>query len=233
MGFAALATATLFFATERRTGYVGFAAVVIALLAMNMSRLSTQAIATAIVIAIAVPAGLLAVSHSARDRMALVASEASQFANTDPMKQGHVYTSSGLRLRFWTVTVQVIKESPLIGSGISQFAGRYNVEDNLLGGSLEATGNPHNEYLYVTAGLGLVGLAIYLAIQGRVVYEARRLQNVAQKHIVWLAMAVFMVSIFFNSMIIDMVPGHLYALVLLTLVWFQWPATASRSEALS
>ncbi|MBC7436320.1 MAG: hypothetical protein H7332_09660, partial [Bdellovibrionales bacterium] len=36
-GFAALATATLFFATERRTGYVGFGVVMVALVLLNMS----------------------------------------------------------------------------------------------------------------------------------------------------------------------------------------------------
>ncbi|CAN5641542.1 hypothetical protein BH11PSE7_BH11PSE7_28700 [soil metagenome] len=223
-GFAVLATATLFFATERRTGYVGFAAVMVSLVLLNMSRLKPRVLLAAAALAIAVPAALLAVSHDARDRMALVLTESSQFAHTDTHKQRHITTSSGLRLRFWTVTAEVIKESPLIGSGVARFAERYNVHDALLGGSAEATGNPHNEYLYVTAGLGIVGLVLYLALQARVILDGRLLPNETQRKILWLAMITFLVSILFNSMLIDMVPGHFYALVLLSLVWFTWPA---------
>jgi O-antigen ligase len=223
-GFAVLATATLFFATERRTGYVGFGAVMVALVVLNRSRLKPRAVLAAAVLAIALPAALLAISPNARERMALVFSESSQFAQTDVHKQRNIATSSGLRLRFWTVTAEVIKESPLLGSGLARFATRYNVHDALLGGSAEATGNPHNEYLYVTAGLGIVGLVLYLALQARVFLDGRRLPNETQRRILWLAMVTFMVSVLFNSMLIDMVPGHFYALVLLNLVWFPWPA---------
>ena len=223
-GFAVLATATLFFATERRTGYVGFGAVMVALVLLNMSRLTQRTLLIAAVLAIALPATLLVVSPNARNRMALVFSESSQFAQTDTHKQRNIVTSSGLRLRFWTVTAEVIKESPIIGSGVARFAERYNVHDALLGNSAEATGNPHNEYLYVTAGLGIVGLVLYLALQARVILDGRLLPNETQRKILWLAMIVFMVSILFNSMLIDMVPGHFYALVLLSLVWFSWPA---------
>ena len=53
---------------------------------------------------------------------------------------------------------------------------------------------------------------------------ANRCANATQRKILWLAMLTFMVSILYNSMLIDMVPGHFYALVLLNLVWFPWPA---------
>lgn len=36
-----------------------------------------------------------------------------------------------------------------------------------------------------------------------------------------------MSSIFFNSMIIDMMPGHFYARTLLCLGWFDWPDDAT------
>ena len=93
-----------------------------------------------------------------------------------------------------------------------------------MGGSADVTGNPHNEYLYVTAGLGIVGLVLYLALQARVILDGRLLPNDTQRKILWMAMLIFLVSILFNSMLIDMVPGHFYALVLLSLVWFPWPA---------
>jgi len=224
IGFAVLATATLFFATERRTGYVGFGAVMVALVVLNRSRLKPRMVIAAALLAIALPAALLAVAPKARERMLEVVSDSSVFFHTDTRKQRNIISSSGLRLRFWTVTAEVIKESPLVGSGVARFAQRYNVYDSMMGGSADVTGNPHNEYLYVTAGLGIVGLVLYLALQARVILDGRLLPNDTQRKILWMAMLIFLVSILFNSMLIDMVPGHFYALVLLSLVWFPWPA---------
>ncbi len=222
--FAALAIATLAFATERRTGYVGFATGVTALVVLNASRRNLRALAAGVVL-IALSAALFLASPAARERLMKVGQEVSQFSQTDPMKQGRIYTSSGLRLRFWTVTLEVIKDSPLVGSGVAQFAHRYNHFDNLMGGSVEATGNPHNEYLYVTAGLGVIGLALYLAIYGRMAADAARRPDPTQRRLVWLAIVTFMVSILFNSLLIDMVPGHLFALLLLCLAWYPWQLT--------
>jgi O-antigen ligase len=222
--FAVLAIATLAFATERRTGYVGFATGVAALVAFNLPRRNLRAVAIGAGL-VALSAALILASPAARDRMNKVVEEVTQFTQTDPMKQGRVYTSSGLRLRFWTVTLAVIKDSPVVGGGVAQFAHRYNHFDNLMGGSIEATGNPHNEYLYVTAGLGVVGLALYLALYGRLVLDAARRPDPTQRRLVWLAVVTFMVSILFNSLLIDMVPGHLFALLMLCLAWYPWPLT--------
>lgn len=228
IAFAVLASCTLFFATIRRTGYVGFGVGMAVLAALNLGRPRPRTLG-ALALLVVLPAALLLGSGAARHRMAQVVSEVKAFAATDVTRQKDVRTSSGLRLRFWTVTVEVIKESPLAGSSLSRFRERYDFHDARLGGSAEATGNPHNEYLYVLGALGAVGLAGYLAIYAGIALRVRRFGR-TQRNIAWLALVTFLVSILYNSLLIDMVPGHFFVLSLLCLIWYPWPDAGGKDD---
>lgn len=224
---AVLGSAALFLATNRRTGYVVFFLCGIALAFLYSQKLNVmkwRSLILGITLVASLTVMLLLSSSTARLGLIKVADEIAQFSKTNSMQQGELHTSSGLRLRLWSITREVIKEAPWVGSGLSQFPNRYRLHDTRMGGSELVVKNPHNEYLYILAGLGAVGLGLYLAIQWQVVRQARRFTNRAQRNILWLAMLAFMSSIFFNSMIIDMVPGHFFALTVLCLGWFDWPA---------
>ena len=69
-------------------------------------------------------------------------------------------TSTGLRLEFYRYSFKIIRENPVFGIGVGNFAESYakQIKDSAMGRS----DNPHNEYLHVTAQLGLVGLAALL-----------------------------------------------------------------------
>lgn len=222
---AVFGSAALFFATDRRTGYVGFLLCGIALAFMHSSKLNAmkwRSLILGITLVVSLTVMLLLGASSARLGLIEIANEVAQLSKTDRLQQGGLHTSSGLRLRFWSVTGEVIQEAPWVGVGLSKFPEHYRLQDVRMGGSELVVKNPHNEYLYVLAGLGAVGLAMYLAIQWQVVRQARRFTNRSQRNILWLAMLALMSSIFFNSMLIDMVPGHFYALTLLCLGWFDW-----------
>lgn len=224
--FAVLGSVALFFASGRRTGYVALLIGAGAVVLMNIPRLNLRAFA-ACVAALLAAVALLAASPHARERAALVYSEAQQFSKTEAKLQGQTRTSTGLRLRFWLVTKEVIKSAPILGVGVSTFEAAYLAADERLGGSVSPTRNPHNEYLYMLAGLGIPGLALYLAVQGIVVRRGRAFPQPAHSRILWMAMLVFMVSILYNSMVVDTVPGHFYALTVLCLAWFPWTGITS------
>lgn len=226
----ALGIAALFFATGRRTGHVTFLVCAMALALMHSPKLKTRTRYSLVlkIALVAVLTGMLALAAStARVGITKIGDEIAQFSHTESLQQGRLQTSSGLRLRFWSITSEVIKEMPWVGSGLSQFPQRYRFYDSRMGGSDLTVKNPHNEYMYILAGLGIMGLGMYLAIQWEVVRQGRRFSNIAQRNILWLAMLALMTSILFNSMIIDMVPGHFYALTLLCLAWFDWPDDAT------
>jgi len=220
-----LGVAALFMATNRRTGYVVFGLCTIALAFMHspiFEREKWRSSVFRITLAAVVSAILVFGSGAAKLGLGKVANEINQFSHTESLHQGGIQTSTGLRLRFWSVTEEIIKEAPWIGSGLSHFPERYHWHDARMGGSEQVVSNPHNEYLYVLAGLGVVGLVMYLALQWQVLRQTRGFSCQAQRNILGIAMLAFMSSIFFNSMIIDMVPGHFYALTLLCLGWFDW-----------
>jgi O-antigen ligase len=229
VGLAVLGSLALFFATGRRTGYVAFAVGMGALALFNVRRLSARTVLLGLSGVILLSAFLVASPH-ARNRLALIVTEAKQFSQTAAQQQGQTNTSTGLRLRFWSVTKEVIASAPLLGVGTSSFAQKYREMDQRMGGSIEPTRNPHNEYLYVMASMGIGGLGLYLAIQWLATRQAAAFRNAAQTKIMWMAMLVFMTSILYNSMVIDSVPGHFYALALLCLAWFPWPSPAATSH---
>ncbi len=222
---AIIGTTTLFFATDRRTGHLIFFICLAYLILMNTPKMNSNKILLTFRLLL-IPAlfSVFFFSFSnVRQGIQKVFDESNQFSQTIDIQQGLLQTSIGLRLRFWSISKKLIEESPLIGSGLSKFSERYAAYDSQLGGSKNIVKNPHNEYIYILASLGLTGLLFYLAIQTQIILFALRLVNTAQKQILLLAITSLLCSIFFNSMIIDMVPGHFYALTILCLGWFDWP----------
>lgn len=62
------------------------------------------------------------------------------------------------RTHIWNVTLEVIKENPLLGAGLGAFPQAYTKHDTLNG--LERVEQAHNDYLQVLADAGIIGLLI-------------------------------------------------------------------------
>lgn len=212
---------TLLWVSGRRTGFVTLLAAFAVWAALFSRRLGWKAALTGLTGAILLTGGIWA-SPDARHRMHLVATEVQTYFDTQQQQRGMLNTSSGLRLRFWSTTVDVIGDAPLLGVGLSQFPAQFMAHTERRGGALSdhGSGNPHNEYLYMWAGLGLPGLLLYLALLGRMAWLALQAKEPTRQLLLAVAVAAFASSVLFNSMLIDMKAGHFFLLTALVLAWF-------------
>ncbi len=103
------------------------------------------------------------------------------------------------RLEFWTASLGMIKEHPIIGVGISNWP--YEIVK--YGSLLKTTPDifrmayplrPHNDYLCVASETGLVGLACYLGMIGSSIYYAIKQKN----RLALVGMVMFCTIAFFS-----------------------------------
>lgn len=112
-------------------------------------------------------------------------------------------TSMGLRLTWWNSTLSIIQLSPWLGEGIGGLPYKFHE----IFPDLSQMVNPHNEYLLMTAQLGLPGLFIFLAFLVSIQRHATRLAQTQR----WLLQGIwlsFVTSCFFNSSLFDHTEGH-------------------------
>lgn len=225
LALAALGTLALLFALGRRTGHMGFALCALLIVLLNVRRLTAVAAVSLAGVTLVV-IGLLAASPVANHGLRQVVAEAQAYQVAPPGQRAQLVTSTGERLQFWSVAARVAMESPLVGSGLASFPDHYQAQAVALGGEAQRRTNPHNEYLYMFCTLGAVGLLLYLGLHLAVLRNAMRLRNTTQRKVLCLYMAAALASVLFNSMVVDMIPGHFYALAVLSLGWFEWDSTA-------
>ena len=71
-------------------------------------------------------------------------------------------SSVGLRLEYYSNTLELIGEHPVIGVGSGGFRSAY--ENKVRGTQMVVTNHPHNAFLHVAAELGLIGLALLIVL---------------------------------------------------------------------
>ena len=82
-------------------------------------------------------------------------------------EKGNNQTSSGLRLTYWSRSMQMFKENPVGGVGIGSWGYQYckmepeNI-DNPQACKNVRIGNSHNEFLMVLSQYGIVGFALFI-----------------------------------------------------------------------
>ena len=95
------------------------------------------------------------VSTSFHDRVNLVATGVAQW---NP--QTATYDGVTERMEFFYHTIEIIQDHPLVGAGTGGFAQAYAVHAKQAG--VPVLTHPHNQYLLITAQVGIVGLGLLL-----------------------------------------------------------------------
>lgn len=158
---AAVVTALALTLQDRRTGMVALP-VLLAALAVSRQRTRPHAVwrSAALLGGVALLAALTwQQSTSVRARFDEGLGELRAYQPT-----GVVATSWGMRMRMIDVTLDMVREKPLLGHGLGSWLTQWRQRTQGGGQLLEAQMTPHNEYLLITEQAGLVGLAVWLAV---------------------------------------------------------------------
>ena len=213
----ALLLMSLFFASERRTGYLQLAAGFVVWTVLNHKHLLVGKYKWWFVLgALAAFVAALA-SPIVQRRMAQVVFEVQQFLAQTPEERTARETAVGIRLQYYVSVWELIKQSNIwLGVGSINFPDLFWQVNQKMGGTEKTLfSNPHNEYLYTLATKGVVGLVLYLAIFGQACLMAWGKTDNVQRVGLLMFVFLFMLSITTNSMMIDMEEGHFTMLILL------------------
>ncbi len=217
---ALLLLASLFFGSIRRTGYVLLAVGGLLLLVLAWYRQSGKQRWVYLFASMGALLGLFllaGLSPKVQARVALFFTEYQQFFHMSTVERSQLETSVGLRLQYFVSSWAIVQDHFWLGVGSLNFKPLFWEVNHAMGATNPVifAPNPHNEYLYMWCTKGLVGLLLYLGIFVQACRIAAKRSEDWQRHGLWLFVSLFLTSILFNSMSIDMVEGHFMMLVLL------------------
>ncbi len=142
-------------------------------------------------------------------------------AEVQTYEPGSSRTSMGMRFDWYRDCLTLIDKRPVFGHGTGGFAVAH--DELIKNSTTQPTDNPHNEYLFITTQLGLVGLFLFLLLLGMQLLCSVKLP----KPDIWLLQGVVVsmgAGCLFNSFLYDSQQGHYF--VFLTCIFI---ATSERS----
>jgi O-antigen ligase len=219
----ALLVMSLFLASERRTGYVLLLAGFGLWGLLNAKRFYVSKYKWWLLLtALAVVIGASS-SDVVHNRMAQAIAEVNEYLAMSPQERVSAVGAVRIRMQYVSTVIEVIKQSNWwIGIGSLDLPTAYQaaaismgLEPGTFAWSKYNWSNPHNEYLFMLATKGVVGLALYLAIFAQACRVAWGKSDGVQRIGLMVFVFLFMLSITTNSMMIDMEEGHFTLLILL------------------
>lgn len=192
--------ANVTYVVASRTSLVVVLALLVLLCAVRLGWKGRLVFALAGIIAVAV---VWQSSPYLRWRVEYIRTELADYA------RGGVRTSGAQRLAFWTRSVTLIEQAPLIGHGtepINTIFSRARTDETGLDAVI--TSNPHNQMLTVGLQLGLIGVGILIAM-----WAAHLLLFCGGGLVGWLGLVIVVqniISSLFNSHLLDFTQGWTY-----------------------
>lgn len=181
-----------------RTGMFVFCCLMLLFL---FERLSVMKWLASLLVFFALIAGAYSTSPNLSGRVHEAMQEIQQY------EPGKSKTSVGQRFDWWKISVDLIKEKPLIGHG----TGSYRIlHDNAIKGThITPTDNPHNEFLFIGIQHGLIGLVMFFLLIALQLHESGKIpaNNRYLFHGVLLAL---LAGSLMNSLLFDSQQGHFY-----------------------
>ena len=149
--------------THLAAGRTAYLALFLSLLIYGITRISSRKKWLFMGLAGVLAALLVSSSATLSYRAQSVVTETQSFlsGSTNGSVQ-HMKTSTGARLAMWQLSVEQIKQRPLIGSGTGSYRhiAKQAFPDSALCGI--ACVHPHNQFLFFGVEYGLLGIAAYL-----------------------------------------------------------------------
>ncbi len=197
---AVLAAANVLFMIIGRTGYV-----VLAVLGCYFfaTRFGKRGVLLAIIVGTLLGAAAWQWSPSFHGRAGKAVDEAMSWQAGKGDK-----TSIGLRFDYYTNTLAIIREHPLLGVGTGGFGAAY--DERIKDTAMARSNNPHNQYLLTTAQFGVVGLIMLLILYAAHWRTAGAL-SLPFRDIARGVLLAFLVGNLFNSFMLDFTERMFFA----------------------
>jgi O-antigen ligase len=212
VAMAALAALNLLFVLPGRTGQIClFATIAVSVWWAVPRKLRPLAVLTPFV------AFVLAILLSTQfnQRYSEVVSEVKAYQSE---AQGHLATSSGLRLSYWRRSLQAIAEKPMFGYGVGTWQQQYwRLEPSARASDTASVRNPHQEFLFWGVQLGAVGTLLFTLWLGSFWWASRSFAPPAMRATVSL-LVVFIVACALNSALYDGLVGDYFCTLLAVLL---------------
>lgn len=147
--------------THGRSGYVVFLVLVVWFFAMWRG---FKGVAMGALVALIIGVAVFTLSSSVHDRVMSGIAEAQSFSSATKE------TSLGRRMVMYQTTLGMIRENPLLGVGTGGFKQSFSsiAAEKYSGWRAIPFDDPHNQYLFVLAENGVVGLATFLFMIGMI-----------------------------------------------------------------
>ncbi len=116
-------------------------------------------------------------------------------------------SSMGQRYTFWTYSLKLMAEHPILGHGTGSFAQEYQ---RVAAGEQFITKNPHNEFFMIGVQLGLMGMIAYVGFLASQYFYSRKLPAPEK----WLSQGLLLsllITSQFNTPFLDHTEGHWFA----------------------
>ena len=197
---AGLAAYNVLFMVQGRSGYLVLAALLV-YLCFDWAR--WRGLAVALMAGLVIAAAGYATSSGLQQRVKLVATE---IAAWQPGQGSQ--TSSGLRMDYYTNSLAIIRDHPVFGVGTGGFEKAY--AEKIRNTAMSPSNNPHNQYLLITAQLGVIGLVALLYLFHVEWRTARRLPALEQA-LARGALLTIVVGSLVNSLLLDHSEGLFFA----------------------
>jgi O-antigen ligase len=210
-----LMLAGLFLASHRRTGWILLLAGSVAWIYLNRERLINPKYQKWLAASSLVVLMLISASTQIHTRVALIGEEASFFIEQTTQERITKPTSVGVRMQYALSAVQMIRQNGWLGVGGLSFRDAFWRANGSIDGLQGQYSNPHNEYLYMCATKGPIGLILYILIFWQAWRIAIKKTNEVQRKAMLVVIFLFMLSITTNSMMTDMKEGHFAMLMML------------------
>ena len=141
-----------------------------------------------------------------RDRVILTQQEIQRW---QPGRPATETSSAGLRLEFYRNTLGIVAAHPFAGVGTGGFTNAYAQQVKNTG--MFQTRNPHNEFLNITAQIGIAGLLVLIAMFWTQWRTAGQLATPMEQSLARGLVLTFVVGCLVNSLLLDHAEGLFYA----------------------
>lgn len=196
-----------------RTGYVSILIAIFASL-LWLFKSNKQRIVTVLLVGL-LALGVVSTSDRIKMRIQHVQSDIAEYS------RGNAFTSIGLRFLFWTHSVDMIKEKPILGVGVGSWGVEFceREKDRVPGTRCywdKNIGNAHNDFLMYASQAGLLALALWLIFMFQI-WRAGQVNEVKNCRFLEGFLMVYLGGCLFNSYSWDITEGSLGFLLFATL----------------